>query len=356
MFVPFYKHPLFNLEERENCRKRWTDPKTGQKAASHQRVLALINQGAREDFLSDAFNNHELPVLDDCYDLRGFSFWQIVQDFAREGMGDHFKGINFKHSEFCDCHFKNAVFYSSSLEFVSLYNCTFEGCFFGFTRFLGAKIEKSNFIACDFAEACSFENVQILNSEFRACFLGEGTPFRECYFDDLTSVQDMKMCSYHFDKVITSKAALAGYYASFQSAYEASGSDELTLEYFYKGRQAFTWHNSKGWEKVVGMAIGLLTGYGLRPARPIIAMLLLYAIATWGYAVFMPLKESITFTGGALFTFGAGSEQMKDFGCLARIIYVALSFSGIVLSALFVTTLANLCFRQKIPIRTLKPR
>ena len=354
MFVAFYKHPLFNPEERAICRKRWTETPAGQETAS--RVLGLIREGAQEEFLNNPFYHNELPILENSYDLNGFRFYQVEQDFAGEGAGDNFKGIDFKHSQFSHCHFINAVFYSSSLEFVTLFNCTFERCIFGFTSFLGAKIERCKFIECDFVESCSFENVEILNSVFDKCFLGETTPFRECYFDDRTLVQNMKMRSYHSAGTFTPNVALAGYYASFQSAYEESGADELASNYFWKGRQAFTRHNSDMRGKVVGVVNELFTGYGVKPIRPIIAMLLIYAIATCLWTIAMPLEESILFTAGALFTFGAGSEHLKDFGCWARIVYAGLSFCGIVFSGLFVATLANLWFRQKIPKQTVKPR
>lgn len=354
MFEPSYKHPLFNAKERENYRERWTDSSTGQETAS--RVLALIKQGAPEEFLRTPFYQRELPILENCDDLRGFCFDQIVQDFGGNGAGSNFAGVDFTYSEFRHCHFRNAVFFSSSLRFVRLYNCTFERCVFAFTSFLGAQVEKCRFTACDFPEACSFENVEVRNSVFDECFLGETTPFRDCCFDDLTSVQNMNMRSYRHNMTSTSKAALAGYYASFQSAYEASGADEKASRYFWEGRKAFTRHNSDCWGKVVGMVNELLTGYGVRPARPLIAMLLLYVIAAILWTSVMPPRESMLFTAGALLTFGARSECLDHLGYWARIAYVGLAFFGIAFSALFVTTLANLWFRQRVPSRTIEPR
>ncbi len=84
-------------------------------------------------------------------------------------------------------------------------------------------------------------------------------------------------------------------------------------------------------------------------------MLLLYVAATALFAAAMPLKESIVFTAGALFTFGASSEHLNTFGYGGRLAYVALSFSGVSLVSLFVTSLANLWFRSKIPKQTIRP-
>src|SRR5229473_1736103 len=353
MFVPYYMHPLFKLEDRERYQNRWRDPGTGEENSTHQKVLEFIKQGGGKYFLDLAFSRRELPILEDDRDLKGINLSSIEQDFG--GDRDNFKGINFRYAEFWNCHFKNAAFYSCSLEFVEFFNCTFENCGFAFVGFLGAKMEKCVFRQCDFAEHCSFESTTVVNSMFDGCFFGRQTPFQECFFDDLTSIKDMKMHSYHLTQVDTSPAALAGYFSSFQAAYEASGADELASKYYWEGRKAYTRHNTRGWQKGLAFTVEVLTGYGVKPQRPLVVMLLLYVAATALFAAAMPLKESIVFTAGALFTFGASSEHLNTFGYGGRLAYVALSFSGVSLVSLFVTSLANLWFRSKIPKQTIRP-
>lgn len=354
MFVLHYTHPLFEARERERLRDRWTDAKTGQKTASYDKVLAGIRDGAGSDFLNIQFYDGQLPDLDNDRDLRGIQLSGVDKDF---GPGDTFKGLDFRYAEFWHCHLKNAVFYSCSLDFARFYNCTFENCAFAFTSFLAVRMEKCRFVDCDLPEACSLENVMAVNSTFDRCFFGPTTPFRDCYFDDLSAVTNLQLHSYHYGaNVTTSLAALSGFFSSFQAAYEAAGVEELASKCFWEGRQAYTRHNTRGVAKVFSLLNELLSGYGTRPRRPLLAMVALYATGTAGYAQSMPLNESIVFTAGALFTFGAASEHLRGLGWIGRLYYVVLAFSGIALSALFVTSLAHRWFRPRIPAQTVQAR
>lgn len=357
MFVPYYTHALFDPSERTKCRERWTGSRAG--GCSYTEIVErLLNEGAEEGFLHEAFGRGELPILDHGSDLRGFHFWKIDQDFRRDGnCGDNFKGLDLSYSEFWHCHFKNAVFYSSSLAFTEFYNCTFEDCAFAFTGFLGAKIRKSRIVRCDFAEPCSLENVSMIDSVFDECFLGETTPFRDCFFDDLSSVRNMRTESYHYKGVLMQKSALAGYFASFQSAYEAAGAEERALRSYFEGRKAFTRYNTNLLGKLGGFAAEIFAGYGVKPLRAFAVLIMLYVSATAFFAAAsVPLKESLVLAAGALFTFGAGADRLMRFGYPETIVYICLSFSGIALTALFVTTLANRWFRGRIPSQTIKSR
>jgi len=355
MWVPPYTHPLFDAEKQKVSRERWTDAVAGQGSQYHDRVLALIKAGAGKRFLNEEFCNGSFSILEDPQDLKGFEFWKLVQDFA--GTGDTFWGIDLSYAQGWHLHIKNAVFYSCCLNFVSFYNCTFERCNFHFTHCLGAKFEKCKFIGCDFCEPCTWENTVLKNTTLQSCFLGETTPFRDCFFDDLSGVYDMHPHSYYLgEKAKVPEAALAGYYASFQAAYEASGAEERALEYYWKGRKAFTRHNLSGPKRLASFVNEAIAGYGIKPVRPLGMVLLLYVLATSLFSIVMPLKESVVFTAGALFTFGAAADHLNDFGYVGRLFYVSLSFFGIILSALFVTSLANLWFRSRIPTRSVKTR
>ena len=72
------------------------------------------------------------------------------------------------------------------------------------------------------------------------CFLGKTTPFTDCYFSDLTKITDIQWHSFHFKNYPMAPNARAGLFASFQSAYAASGADELATEYYWKARKALT--------------------------------------------------------------------------------------------------------------------
>lgn len=352
MWIPHYIHPLFSEQKRDTYRKRWTDPETHRETKTFERVTALIKEGAGEGFLNHDFFRGNLPGLDDDLDLKGLKIWEVELEPER---GDTFKGMSFDYSEVWHSKFKKVVFLSCRFNFARFYNCIFEDCSFVFTHFVGATFEKCQFIRCDFAEPCNWENGMFKNTQFDGCFLGERTPFSDCYFDDQTTVFNMAPQSFHFgEKVRMKKEALAGYYASFQAAYEASGADDMALDCYWRGRQAFSRHNLSRARKLRALANEWLTGYGLRPFRPLLALLALYFVATLVFWAEMPLKESMVFSAGGLFTFGAGSEHFKDLGYPGTIFYVSLAFFGITLTALFVTCVASLAFRAKIPAKTIK--
>jgi len=349
MYIPFYTHPSFSEEERRNLRNRWNDPQTGEETASLRLVKQLIAAGAKEEFLNEPYYSGRLPVIEYDGDLRGLHFWELEQDFGGDYAGANFKGIDLSHSEFYHCHIRNAVFYSSSLRFAQFVNCIFEQCTFAFTAFLGSTIRNSVFTGCEFQEACCFENVKIVNSQFNKCFLGETTPFNDCWFDSLTGITELQLRSSRCRNAKADKAALAGYYSSFQNAYEASGSYDVAHDQLWKGRQAFTRYNLNGRDRIIGLLNEALTGYGMRPLRPLIAMAAVYAVAAGVSTLWMPLIESMTFVAGAMFTSGTGSEHLKEFGFVGRLFYASLSFLGVGLMAAHVTVLANVWFHKKVP-------
>jgi hypothetical protein len=160
---------------------------------------------------------------------------------------------------------------------------------------------------------------------------------------------------YHFgEKVSTPKEALAGFHSSFQDAYEASGSQERALNSYWEGRKAYTRYNLKKEKLLVSLINELITGYGMKPLRPLVALGVVCFVATLLFSFSMPLNESMIFSAGALFTFGAAADHLKEFGFWGRLFYISLSFCGISLSGLFITCLANLWFRSKIPFQTIK--
>lgn len=355
MFIHSYNHPRFKPHDREKYRERWFDS-SGLENDCFKKVLKLMQDGAGKHFLNYDFYKGNLPTIEDDLDLKGLRLQKVALCF--DGTSDTFKGINFDHVQFFNCTFKKIVFYSCTANFAEFYGCTFEDCAFVFFHTLGSEFEKCSFLRADFGEPCRWENVKILNSKFDKCFFGRTTPFSDCYFDDRTKITEQATSSYHYGKkVSTSNESLAGYYQSYQLAYEASGADGQALEYYWQGKKAYTRHNiTDRLEKFVQYTIEVVAGYGVKPQRPIIIMLLLYVVATLGFSFLgeLSFKDSIIFTAGAIFTFGASADLLKDFGVFARLIYVSLSFSGISLIAIFITSMANLWFRSKIPVTTVK--
>ncbi len=352
MFIQPYKHPLYRIDQREKYRNRWIDSETNQETESYKTVIALINEGAGKHFLNDLFYRNRLPELESDLDLKGLKLWKIELDF---GDRDNFKGISFAHGEWWHCNFINCVFYSCDLDFLEAYGCTFNKCAFVFTHFIGAKFRNCNFIDCDFGEPCSWENGEFINTVFESCFLGQTTPFSDCYFDDRTKVTNMRTYSPHFgQKVSMPNEALSGFFNSFLKSYEASGSVELENKYFWEARKAFTRYNTAGSAKILSLANELVTGYGRKPLRPLAALFLVHVVGVLIFSIKVSFADSLLLTAGALFTFGAGTTHLEQFGVGWRLFYIFLAFFGVTGTAVFITTLANLWFSSKVPTPTVK--
>ena len=354
MFIPIHTHPLFDPDEKKRLQDRWENEQVSPGSLTcQQKIENWISQGANRYLL---YRGDELPILEGEWDFRGIRISDISTEYP-PGV-DHFKGKSFQYAELWRCHFKKAVFFSSSFSFARLYDCTFEDCTFSFAGFFAARLEKSHFIRCDFFEECEIDNIMMLDGSISQCHFSTSTHIRDCHFDDLTKVGELNLDSYlnATPPYRTPNAMLSSLYRSFQLAYEASGAEELAFEFNWKGRCAFTRHNLKSWRRVFNIVNELLTGYGLRPIRPFLSMIILYVAAVACFATKVPAEDGVFIAGGALFTFGAGIEQVSRLGLIWRVLYISLSFLGISLTSLLVTTLANRLFRSRIPVQTLRDK
>jgi hypothetical protein len=355
MFTQFYNHPLFNEEECKKFRERWKEDDSGRDSYEYNLVRKLIaEEGAGKHFLNYDYHNGNLPCTEYEGDLRGFHWWKIERDF--KDTGDTFRGIDFTYSKFWHSEVENAVFASGNLDFTKHYKMTFKNCIFAFSNFLGATFENCKFINCDFAEPCNFESAKFVNTEFDSCFFGEVTPFSHCSFDELTLIKNTQMKSNVFKNVEMKKDALSGLYKSLSEGYENGGAFEKSEDFFWKAKKSYTRYNTKGLSRIFLIINELLTGYGTKPLRPFIVMILCYLSAVAVFTKYIALKDSIVFSAGAFFTFGAESHHIQNFGILGRAFYVFLSFVGISMTALFITTLANNLFKSRIPSASKKDR
>lgn len=351
MYIQPYKHPFYNSEERNRLKNRWIDSKTNQESNSYLKAIELINEGAGVDFLGSAFRNKELPILENDKDLRGIKLWGIEQHFKESK--DCFNGIYFSYGEWVHCRFTNCIFYNCNMDFLTIFDCVFDRCTFAMTHFVGAKFENCTFMDCDFAEPCYWENGTFLNTSFKKCFLGQTTPFSECFFDDRTKITEMLFYSRHYgEKVSVPSEAMSGYFNSFMMAYEASGAEVLANEYYWQARKAYTRNNLSGWGKYFSMINELFTGYGRKPLRPLLTMIIIYFIGVSFFCLKMSFADSLLLTAGSLFTFGAGANYLENLGVEWRVFYIFLAFLGVTINAFFITTLASTWFSVKIPSQT----
>ncbi len=344
MFTQIYLLPQYNIKELNKYRDRWDD------SDGHQlqdKILGLIRDGAGEDFLQRDFEQGNLRFLENMWDLKGINIFREQIDFPLTT--DNFEGIDFSYCSFHHSTFKNATFLNTFLSFSKLYNCEFMNCTFLFVSFYGATLEKTKFINCDFIEHNSITNCDLREVKLENCFIPTNL-FFDCKFDEQTTIDTPldKSSRKPGSNLKLSKSDLAEIFKGIKEGYTAGGVIKQARMYFFKERKAITRYNTKGLrEKIAGFILELLTGYGIKPLRVLLAIFTIFLIFSAVFIAKIGFSEGIILSAGAFFTFGANTNYLQTSSGLLKFIYIAEAFFGISLIALFITVLANYWFREK---------
>lgn len=341
MFTAIDRLPRLDPDTRAKYQQRWEE---GSGLGLHDQVLDMIRAGAGEDFLQGSFEAGRLGFLEDTNDLRGLNIFQEQFDFPG---GDTFENIDFSYAEFWHSTFNNAVF-MSNMAFMKVYKCEFKRCIFTFNHSYGATLEKCRFSECEFVENNTFTNCSLRDVVFENCFMPNRL-FFDCSFDQLTRVGPsapkpfrMKPGSFSIDPK-NSSDILGG----LEEAYRAGGVTTQARQYYFQRMQAVTRYNSASTsEKCFGFIKEYLAGYGVRPLRVLTAMAIALLLSTVLFSAAVGAADGVILAAGALFTFGAKADLLAQFGPVYRTLYVFTAFVGISLTALFVTVLANVWFRE----------
>ncbi len=305
----------------------------------------MIREGAGEDFLQWEFEHNRLGFLETMWDLKGLGIFKEDMTFPND---DNFEGIDFSYSQFYHSKFRNAAF-ESAFRFSRIYNCEFINCLFVFNGFYGTTLEKVKFVNCDFFEQNSLTNCELLDVEFKGCFIPQNI-FFDCKFDESTRVNELapKPTRMTGSSLVLEKTHEAGIYKGIKEAYTAGGAIALAREHFFKQMKAVTRYNTQGWSrKIWGFFFEYVAGYGVKPHRVLLAMCIVYLLSLALFLQKFTLSDALLLTAGAFFTFGASSDLIQVAPTFWQVAYVATSFLGVSLSALFVTVLANVWLRER---------
>jgi hypothetical protein len=306
----------------------------------------MIQEGAGEDFLQWDFEAGRLGFLENMWDLKGLPVFQ--QRFEFPDGGDTFEAIDFSYAEFHHSQFINAVF-NCHIDFARIYNCEFVNCVFCFNGCYATVLERCKFTNCEFFESNSFTNCVFKNVEFRNCFICERI-FFECKFDETTEIDEPGVTT-----VRTRARGLrlepterAGIYRGIEEAFAAGEVISKARFYYFKKMQCLTRYNTSGkGMKSSGYILEYLTGYGVKPIRVFLVMLVVFFAATLWFSADLGFANALMLVAGAFLTFGAKSELIYDMGLASKLIYVLTAFSGIGLTALLVTVLASKWLRER---------
>jgi hypothetical protein len=306
----------------------------------------MIREGAGEDFLQWEFEKHNLGFLESMCDLKGMNIFKENLNFegARSGW---FEAIDFSYAQFYHSTFRRAEFNPATFDFARIYNCEFIDCTFSFAGFLGSTLEKVKFTNCNFIEHTSFTNCGFTTAEFANCFLPESI-FSDCRFDANTRVSDPIDKPHGGWTLTLDKKKLAGIFQGIKEAYSAGGVVKQVRKYFFRQNQTITRHSSDNiWDCMVGYFLELLTGYGVRPLRVLAVLVLLVVTDTLIFSLKVGFSNALILATGGFFTFGGYVDLLKGLSIWYRIAYICTAFTGMFLTGLYVTVLANVWFRER---------
>ena len=340
MFTSIQLLPQRDIENRRTYRRRW-DSHEGRRL--HQKILAIIREGVGDDLLSEECAAN-LDLLEDPWDLKGLYLRDERIKFANT---DNFKRKNFSYARFYNCTFERARFYNVTFEFATIRNCQFINCVFAFTSFYGTILEKTEFVNCDFVEDDRITNCDLNRTAFENCFLPKPI-FFDCRFDELTTVDNLKKEPNSKWKETLDNKETAEIYKGMKEAYRAGQVTDQARDYFLKERQAVTRYiRSSTGDKLFGYFLELTSGYGIRPLRVLLTMIVALMLVSLPFMVRFGISDGFLIGAGAFFTFGANSDKLQAAGYFFKIWYVIEAFLGLCLIALFVTVLANKWFSER---------
>ena len=351
MYIPLHQLYGYDPREKNRVQGRW------QNTEAEDLVLELIRNGGGEDFLQWEYENGILSgFLDDPNDLKGIILFQETIDFPYK---DNFEKIDFSYSEFYHSTFRKASFFGTNSNFARIYNCKFINCRFHFAYWYGCNVENTTFENCDFIERHGFTNCDFINCKFVNYSVSE-LLFTDCRFDPKTEIENPKFSiisnkgrSSNFDK-----KKLCDYFRSISEAYTAGNVPGLSKKFKflseknrtdYINENRFTWLKDKLFREY-------LTGYGLKPERPLIASILTVIFFSFLYGLntievtskgfFNTLWE--IFAGGFWFSLAAFTKlgSISELSYPNNLYFLIQCSVHAILFALFITTLWNAWFKQ----------
>lgn len=337
MFTEIHLIPNLSRLEIEKLKERW-NPNL------QSIVEKLINEGAGENFLQTKAMEKHWRLLKDEYDLRGFELKQFSKKFE---LADNFKGLDFSYTRFVNCIFTNATFCSITFDFAEFINCKFINCSFDFGRFYASGFKNCTFDNTEFVERayalnCKYESTIFTNTFFNRRY------FNDCSFDTLTIVEKERFKTTKIVNAQMPDSEKSEFYRGIMDAYRSGGIIGKYIFYNIESNKAETRINSKGFLKISRFVNEYVTGYGLKPQRVLLLIVLLFIMFTSIHVSYLTNKNDVLlFSAGAFLTYGAFSEYLKDASMLIKILYVVESFAGVSSIALFITVLANRIFISK---------
>ena len=342
MYTSIYLLPQNSDEKSKQYQDRWKS-KDGVLAKNH--ILQFLRNGSDEYFLQKDFRDKKLKILEDEKDLRGL---YIDAEEITDLHPNALSGANLSYGYISNTKFEGVTFPKMIFNFVTFHNVTFINCTFLGSTFYACRLDNITFINCDFLDRQDFRNCRFNHTLLKKCFV-EMSIFHSCRFDERTKINHPIAESHSPKKpVIFNRTELAEIYKGLKEAYLSGNVIDKQRSYYFLERQAITRYNlDDPVEKLGNYFLEIVAGYGIRPLRVFMQMVILYIFFTVLFVTRIGYPDGLILSTGAFFTNGANSHYLQVMGGLYQFAYIVESFLGIVFLTLFITVMANLWFSEK---------
>jgi uncharacterized protein YjbI with pentapeptide repeats len=354
MYIQISQLNGYDVDIATRSKERWEDQKNEK---SKNLILDLIRKGGGEDFLQWQYQEGTLKnFLDNEQDLKGITLFSENIDFPKE---DNFENIDFSYGSFYHSTFKNACF-NATFSFTKIYNCKFINCLFHFAYWYGCAIENTTFENCDFVERHKFTNCDFINCKFINYSISE-LLFTDCRFDSNTIIANPKFYMVTSENRRSSgfnKKQLTDFYRSLHEGYHISHIPDLSRKYKYISQKSRTDYCSPN--KLVYIRnkifIEYLTGYGLKPIRPLFAAIVIVVYFSFLQGVFNVTLKSTglweqlweILANGFWFSITAFNKigNISEWPFPSNALFIIEACLGTIFFSLFITTLSNSWFTE----------
>jgi Pentapeptide repeats (9 copies) len=337
-------------QDRDAARERWYAPDN-----PDQQIVMQSIANDPQGFLADLRQAGAVTTPQSDRDLQGFPFLagiagELTISTAADALDDldltyanlqnvvfdqAFLASNLLHGTVATVTFRHSTFFTARIAYTELMNVTFDHCDF----------VRSNFINCD-----------LINTTFEACYWNE-SGFEDCRADancrvdaPLNVMQRQETAELTLvapDDAGLAGGALAGFYYRLGEAFRTGSSYRRARHFEYIANQSIRRSRTRRRDVTLDWLFEITTGYGLRPERLAALLACLVFVSGCYFAWRLSSSNGWMLGAGAVFTFGAFTDMLKNRPAIDVVIYVVASVAGVAVMALLVATVVSGSLRDR---------
>jgi hypothetical protein len=325
-------------QRRQRFQDRWKSDEGKEVLADVEQAMAAGN-GER---LLEIISNGPAGFFDDTTDLRGL---RVVEKTFQKNPQEFFANLTLNYARWRDVEFDHESWRTVTANFIDALRVKFHSVTFVRLNSYGADFKDCKFIDCNFLERNTFSNCTFKNVEFINCFFATDV-FVDCKFDELTRIMGRPKRSHAHGKENMTRITYdpqydSPFYRGLRDAYEAGRISNLARICLFREKQALTRYNTpKGSQQLARYFLEYTTGYGVKPGRVLITVLILMTVFT---SIFVSAfgQKGFLLSAGGFFTFGANTGYLENAALVYQLLYGLEAFLGVSAMSTFIVVLTN---------------